>query len=526
MPHIPAAFLCLERVRESLRKHLYQGSIAFRAFAVEPRDLSPSKRCYHLIVRFRVAALAVVLLGVTCASASASDTIVLKNGRRIIATNVVEVGDRVTYDTPAGQMSIPKSIVDRIDRDGFAFNSSAAAAPPPVSAPEIEPVRGYEDISAKAVHDNAIDFSYLAQLETDARSGNRIAVDKATAAHYAAAQFLTAKGDTTAAVEQYRQGLSFAPDNMGLLLNLAVLYLRQSQFAAALDPLEHARRVDPDSADVAKLTGWAYYGANKMDLAVAEWKRAEKIHPDPDIEHALAKAERDKNEEESYREGETEHFVLKYSGSATPDLARGILRVLEDDFNDIESQLDFTPPEPIGVILYTDQTFADITRAPSWAGAINDGRIRIPVQGLTAVTPELARVLKHELTHSFVGQKTHSRAPTWLQEGVAQYMEGRRSVTSAGALAAAAGEGNIPSLASLEGSWLGLSQYQASFAYAWSLAAVESIVQSGGMSDVSRLLDEIASAPNTEEAMRAVLRSDYNDLQQQTLAYVRQQDLR
>jgi hypothetical protein len=46
------------------------------------------------------------------------------------------------------------------------------------------------------------------------------------------------------------------------------------------------------------------------------------------------------------------------------------------------------------------------------------------------------------------------------------------------------------------------------------------------MSDVSRLLDEIASAPNTEEAMRAVLRSDYNDLQQQTLAYVRQQDLR
>jgi hypothetical protein len=200
--------------------------------------------------------------------------------------------------------------------------------------------------------------------------------------------------------------------------------------------------------------------------------------------------------------------------------------VLEDDFNDLDSQLDFTPPEQIGVILYTDQAFADITRAPSWAGAINDGRIRIPVQGLSSVTPELARVLKHELTHSFVGQKTHSRAPTWLQEGLAQYMEGRRSVMSAGALAAAAGQGNAPSLQSLEGSWLSLSQYQASFAYAWSLAAVESIVQSGGMSDVSRLLGQIATAPNTEEAMREVLRCDYNDLQQQTIAYVRQQDLR
>jgi hypothetical protein len=475
-------------------------------------------------VRLLFAALLAVSLGATCVSA---DTIVLKNGRRIVGTNVVEAGDRVTYDTAAGQMSIPKSIVDRIDRDGFSYtSSSAASAEPPVSAPVLEPVRGYEEISGKTVHDNAIDFSYLAQLETGARTGNKLAIDKVTAAHYAAAQFLVGKGDTSAAVDQYKQALTFAPDNVGLLLNLAVLYLKQSQFAAALDPLEHARSVDPNSADVAKLTGWAYYGANKIELAVAEWKRAERLHPDPDIEHALAKAERDKNEEESYREGETEHFVLKYSGNATPDLARGILRVLEDDFNDLDSQLDFTPPEQIGVILYTDQAFADITRAPSWAGAINDGRIRIPVQGLSSVTPELARVLKHELTHSFVGQKTHSRAPTWLQEGLAQYMEGRRSVMSAGALAAAAGQGNAPSLQSLEGSWLSLSQYQASFAYAWSLAAVESIVQSGGMSDVSRLLGQIATAPNTEEAMREVLRCDYNDLQQQTIAYVRQQDLR
>ena len=120
------------------------------------------------------------------------------------------------------------------------------------------------------------------------------------------------------------------------------------------------------------------------------------------------------------------------------------MRVLEEDFRDLESQLDFTPPDPIGVILYTGESFADITRAPSWVGALNDGRMRIPVQGLTAVTPELARVLKHELTHSFIGQKTHNRAPTWLQEGVAQYMEGRRSTGAAGALLNAAGQGELP----------------------------------------------------------------------------------
>ncbi len=157
-------------------------------------------------------------------------------------------------------------------------------------------------------------------------------------------------------------------------------------------------------------------------------------------------------------------------------------------FATLESQLDFSPPEQIGVILYTEQSFADITRAPSWAGAINDGRIRIPVQGLTSVTPELGRVLKHELTHSFVGQKSHGRAPTWLQEGVAQYMEGRRT-TSVGALLDEANQGLVPTLGALEGSWMGLSASSAAMAYAWSLAVVESIVQAGGMSDVSRLLD-------------------------------------
>jgi tetratricopeptide (TPR) repeat protein len=460
-------------------------------------------------------------------SSAAADTIVLKNGRRIVASSVTEDGDRIRYETSAGEMSIPKSIVARIDRDGLGYASgSSASTEPPVTAPHVDPVRGYEDIARLVIHDNAIDYTYIAQLETDARSHAPLAIEKVAAAHYAAAEFLVSKGDTPSAIYHYREALSFAPENLALLLNLAVVYLHQSQFTSALEPLERARRIAPDSPDVAKLTGWAYYGANKMDLAVAEWHRAETLRPDADVEHALEKAERDKAEEESYREGETAHFNLKYNGSATPDLARGIMRVLEDDFRDLESQLDFTPPDSIGVILYTGQSFADITRAPSWVGALNDGRMRIPVQGLTTVTPELARVLKHELTHSFIGQKTHNRAPTWLQEGVAQYMEGRRTTGAASALLNAAGQGELPALASLEGSWMGLGGTEAAFAYAWSLAVVESIIQTGGIGDITRLLDNISTAPNTEEAVRESLHCDYADLQQQALTYLHQQDLR
>jgi tetratricopeptide (TPR) repeat protein len=463
-----------------------------------------------------------ILLLLAVASPVSADTIVLKNGRRIVAGDVTDDGTHVSYQTSAGQFSIPKAIVARIDKDDFSYSSAAKRASElPITAPQVEPTHVDDEAAQLAVHDHAVDFAYLARLDLEARSGAAPAVAKDASAHHAAAQFLLSKGDTDAAIAQYHEALTVAPDDLGLLLNLAVLHLRDSQFTAALGPLERARRVAPDSADVAKLTGWAYYGANKMKQAIEEWRRAEKLRPDSEVEQALQKAERDQSEEESYREGETAHFALKYYGGAAPDLARSILRALEDDFRDLESKLSYTPPEQIGVILYTEQSFADITRAPGWAGALNDGRLRIPVQGLNDVTPELGRVLKHELTHSFVGQKSHNRAPTWLQEGIAQYMEGRRSSATAADLLDAAAQGAVPPFDALEGSWMGLSGGNAAFAYAWSLAAVESIVDQGGLSDVSRLLDRVATSPTTEAALHDALRMSYADLQQQTVSYLK-----
>jgi tetratricopeptide (TPR) repeat protein len=467
----------------------------------------------------------IALLFVFVCSCAQADTIVLKNGRRIVADGVTDDGEHISYQTSAGQMSLPKSIVERVEHDNFSYSGARASPDLPVSTPHVDPVVGYEDVARRAVHDNAVDFAYIAGLETEARAGGTVPVEKVAAAHHAAAQFLIGRGDTDDAITQYRQALIFAPDNVGLLLNLAVLDLKESQFTAALDPIQHARRFAPDSAPaaqvVAKLMGWAYYGANKLDLAIQEWKHAERLHPDPEVEQALQKAERDQSEEETFREGETAHFSVKYNGSAAPELARGILRALEDDYNDIEAQLNYTPPEQISVILYTGQDFADITRAPGWVGALNDGRIRIPVQGLTEVTPTLAHVLKHELTHSFVGQKSHQRAPAWLQEGIAQWMEGRRSSGAAGALVDTVEKGNAPPLGALEGSWMGLSGNGAAFAYAWALAVVESMIDAGGLTDITRLLDRIATAASTEAALKETLRLDYSELQQQTLTYLR-----
>jgi hypothetical protein len=145
----------------------------------------------------------------------------------------------------------------------------------------------------------------------------------------------------------------------------------------------------------------------------------------------------------------------------------------------------------------------------------------VPVQGLTQLTPELSRVLKHELTHSFVRQKTRASAPTWVQEGLAQWMEGKRSGSAASLLLRVYDAKQAMSLGDLEGPWMQLSPNIAAYAYAWSLANMEYIVQVDGMNDVERILDRLAAGSTTEAAVREVLHNDYADLMQSTAQYLR-----
>src|ERR1700681_789717 len=128
-----------------------------------------------------VSRIRTVLLGVALLSVSGravGDTIVLKNGRRILALSAYEDGDKVKYLTSAGELSLPKSIVDHIEKGGavpMASGPGAAAANLDIAPPALQPseVRGGEEVERGAVHDGAVDRGYVAKLEADARAGTK-----------------------------------------------------------------------------------------------------------------------------------------------------------------------------------------------------------------------------------------------------------------------------------------------------------------------------------------------------------------
>jgi len=114
----------------------------------------------------------------------------------------------------------------------------------------------------------------------------------------------------------------------------------------------------------------------------------------------------------------------------------------------------------------------------------------------------------------------------WLQEGIAQWMEGARSGSSAGALVTAYERRSSLPLTALEGTWINLPEPVAVYAYAWSLGVVEYITATYGMRDIERLLDRVSAEPSAEAAARSTLRMDYAELERETVQYLRRTYLR
>jgi hypothetical protein len=277
----------------------------------------------------------------------------------------------------------------------------------------------------------------------------------------------------------------------------------------------------PDSPDAYTVLGYAQQACDRSKDAVASWKRSLELRPDARVEEYLAKAQREQNAENDFTQSESSHFVLHYEGQQTSEAFRAqILTTLEADYEDLSRDLGTPPRDNILVTLYTEQAFFDVTRAPSWTGALNDGKLRIPISGLSSMTSELAHVLKHELTHSFVNSITAGRCPHWLNEGIAQFFEGKSLAGDGrqiGQLFKAQRE--IP-LNVLEGSFMQFSGTQAYVAYAESLAAVSYINDSYGLSDVQRILQRIGEGSSTEAALRATIHSDYGQLESDLAKYL------
>ncbi|HEV8335306.1 MAG TPA: hypothetical protein VGR67_02680 [Candidatus Polarisedimenticolia bacterium] len=473
----------------------------------------------------RTALVASIFLFASSGSVRA-DVVHLKDGRSLEVEGWRVEGDQILLEIPAGNLTIPRSLVVRIEPSSPAGQKVAGEPPAPADSaphkPSPRPVRALPGspkgkplpappplppppaVSSKMSDQDLREA--MEALKRDLRDEpRRREPDSREIARglCVLAARSEERHEFAAAEASFREALTYDSQCLPAHVGLSNLFLKQGKDLYARAQIQEGLLAFPRDASLHYLLGLVYYRQENLADAISEWQLSRALRDDERVASLIEKAKRELRVERDYARTEALHFILRYEGggpSISP-IAAALRDTLEEKYRELAERFQFIPPAPIVVILYPAEKFYDATRMPASVAGLFDGKVRIPLGGVKAMNPEVRAVLTHELTHAFVHGKSGGNCPRWLQEGLAQLVEGRPLLFSEERSLAR-------DLAASEGrSWY------AEFSYPSSLSFTRYLAGRFGFDALVDTLDRMRAGLSTEEALKEVVREDFADLQ-------------
>ncbi|HZS49897.1 MAG TPA: hypothetical protein VFA54_03490 [Bryobacterales bacterium] len=299
------------------------------------------------------------------------------------------------------------------------------------------------------------------------------------------------------------------PGQRAVALLRAYALLQLNQPDRALDVLEPALRTNKKDPQLFAAAGRAAYNLDDLPRALAYLKESLELKPDETLQKIYARIEREMSADKSGEKSYGMRFLLRYDNAvASPELARSMVDVLEQEFSRISFQLGCPADERIITIVQSREAYRQTTGAAEWSGGVYDGKIRIPLARTATIDPETRQTFAHEIVHACMANI--GRWPTWLHEGVAQKLSGDAlRPVQRDMLKTLARVGQLPKLEDLGNSWSGLNTKQAAIAYTLALAATELFVQQHGDMALRNLMNNPQSlnqiTPELDKALAASL---------------------
>ena len=351
---------------------------------------------------------------------------------------------------------------------------------------------------------------------------------------------LIKRGEISKALDELKIAFSRYPYNETLRHDLVIVYqiiaqqdMDTGRFAEAADDVAQARELDPNQLQLTVWRGIALYLGKNYDQARAEltqagegaepltylgkisydtgdlpgalsyWRRALELEPEnAPLKVLIAKAERELPVESKMDKGYSSKFDLSFDAELPPGLSSEVLDALESAYNSVGADLGTFPTTRIPVLLYTKSEYSSVTAGPDWSGGLYDGKIRLPIGGITKLNPQLRSVILHEFTHVLVAEITHNNIPTWLNEGLAQIEERKEfSPAMVAAMSRAPKEGDQLSLKTLSGSFIAMDRTQAGIAYQQSYSITDFMVKRYGWYDMQGILKALGEGASLETAV-------------------------
>jgi len=289
-------------------------------------------------------------------------------------------------------------------------------------------------------------------------------------------------------------------------MDRAIQLLERNQPAEALDILQKFLALFPDNPELLALAGTAAYKSDNLRQALELWKHSLEIKADPMLERSYRAVLRESQNDKSGEKKFGTRFLLRYDGAvADSDTASAMIGVLEQEFSRLSGQLGCRAEERLVTVVQSRDAYLKTTGAPEWSGGRYDGKIHIPIIDQKQAVSASRDVFAHELVHACLANLGHW--PSWLHEGLAQYMSGRKLPAEAReAIASMAKAGRLPKLSGLGQRWGNKSAAEAHLAYAMSLAAVDLFFQYHSAMGIRNLLNNPAALPAITEDLDRRLR--------------------
>ena len=261
---------------------------------------------------------------------------------------------------------------------------------------------------------------------------------------------------------------------------------------------------DPElRTEVEKRISLAYYKMDEIAKSYAHAQAAMSGNKDEGFAQFYRKLEREYGAaKDSHIQESSEHFKVVFDGYEHGTIDRTVLSMLEEAYSEVGRKLDYYPRQSVTVVLNTAEEFHDVTRAPSWAGGLYDGKIRIPVRNIENFDrAEIRRVLHHEYVHALV-HTIVERAPHWVNEGLAEYLTQSQGPRPLGQL--------IP-LNLLERGFPASPIQAVAVAYNESHEAVKYLVDRYGMYSFMNFLRELGKGSGIAEAFESAYLISYDE---------------
>ena len=346
--------------------------------------------------------------------------------------------------------------LDDFEKQRRAASSAATQALPLVTKGEVEAARAAASASAPSGKTN---YALAAQLN--------LAADALQDGRAADAEKILSK-------------VSAPPGDRSFALLRAYTLLALNQPDRALTALEPAIKETKNDPQLLAVAGRAAYGSDDARRALSYWKQSLELQPDADLEKMYKKVEKEVGTDKSSEKSYGMRFLLRYDTAvASPELARSMVEVLEQEFSRVAFQLGCPADERIVTIVQAPEVYYQGAGVAEWSGGQYDGKIRIPMAKTAAISPATRRVFAHEIVHACMANI--GRWPSWVHEGMAQKLSGETmQPAQRQVLKVVAKAGQLPKLEDLGNGWASLNRTQASVAYSYSLAAMEMFFQKYG----------------------------------------------